>query len=211
MGADVVDRCEQIRDQIEASTSSYEKDKLKERLAKMSSGVAVIKVGGSSEVVVNEKKDRITDALNATRAAVEEGVVSGGGFALLYASNILSDLPVGNADQKTGVDIVSRSMQVPAKTIIRNAGEEGAVMIGKCLEQNDINYGYDAATGKFLNFMDAGILDPVKVCRTALADAASVAGLLTTTEAVITELPKDDPIVPTAPGSNMGGMPGMGF
>lgn len=207
----LLERCEQIRDSIEQSTSSYEKDKLKERLAKLSNGIAVIKVGGSSEVVVNEKKDRITDALNATRAAVEEGIVPGGGFALLYASKILVDLPVGNADQKTGVDIVSRSMQVPAKTIIRNAGEEGAVMIGKCLEQNDINYGYDAATGKFLNFMDAGIVDPVKVCRTALADAASVAGLLTTTEAVITEFPKNYPPVPAVPGNNMGGMPGMGF
>jgi len=208
----LLERCEQIRDSIEQSTSSYEKDKLKERLAKLSNGIAVIKVGGSSEVVVNEKKDRITDALNATRAAVEEGVVPGGGFALLYASKILSDLPVGNNDQKTGVDIVSRSMEVPAKTIIHNAGEEGAVMIGKCLEQNDINYGYDAATGKFLNFMDAGILDPVKVCRTALADAASVAGLLTTTEAVIVELPKEDPPSPAgAPGGGMNGMPGMGF
>merc|ERR1719473_906431 len=208
----LVERCEQIRDAIDQTTSSYEKDKLKERLAKLSSGVAVIKVGGSSEVVVNEKKDRITDALNATRAAVEEGIVPGGGCALLYASKIIKDLPVNNQDQKVGVEIVRKAIEVPAKTIICNAGEEGAVMIGKCLEQNDINYGYDAATGKFLNFMDAGILDPVKVCRTALADAASVAGLLTTTEAVITELPKEDPPAPAgAPGGGMGGMPGMGF
>lgn len=208
----LVERCEQIRDAIEQTTSSYEKDKLKERLAKLSSGVAVIKVGGSSEVVVNEKKDRITDALNATRAAVEEGIVPGGGFALLYASRILTDLSVSNSDQKMGVDIVRRAIQVPAKTIIRNAGEEGAVMIGKCLEQDNVNYGYDAASGKFLNFMDAGILDPVKVVRTALGDAASVAGLLTTTEAVITDLPRNDPPMTAGPpGGGMGGMQGMGF
>jgi len=208
----LVERCEQIRDAIEQTTSSYEKDKLKERLAKLSSGVAVIKVGGSSEVVVNEKKDRITDALNATRAAVEEGIVPGGGFALLYASRILTELSAANSDQKMGVDIVRRAIQVPAKTIIRNAGEEGAVMIGKCLEQDNVNYGFDAASGKFLNFMDSGILDPVKVVRTALGDAASVAGLLTTTEAVITDIPKDDPPMTAGPpGGGMGGMPGMGF
>lgn len=208
----LVERCEQIRDAIEQTTSSYEKDKLKERLAKLSSGVAVIKVGGSSEVVVNEKKDRITDALNATRAAVEEGIVPGGGFALLYASRILTELSATNSDQKMGVDIVRRAIQVPAKTIIRNAGEEGAVMIGKCLEQDNVNYGFDAASGKFLNFMDSGILDPVKVVRTALGDAASVAGLLTTTEAVITDIPKDDPPMTAGPpGGGMGGMPGMGF
>lgn len=206
------ERCEQIRSAIEQTTSSYEKDKLKERLAKLSRGIAVIKVGGSSEVVVNEKKDRITDALNATRAAVEEGVVPGGGFALLYAAKVLNDLSVNNLDQKMGVDIVRKAIEVPAKTIIRNAGEEGAVMIAKCLEQDDTNYGFDAATGKFLNFMDAGILDPVKVCRTALGDAASIAGLLTTTEVVITDLPKDDASAPVGPpGGGMGGMPGMGM
>jgi len=208
----LVERCEQIRDAIEQTTSSYEKDKLKERLAKLSSGVAVIKVGGSSEVVVNEKKDRITDALNATRAAVEEGIVPGGGFALLYASRILTEISASNSDQKMGVDIVRKAIQVPAKTIIRNAGEEGAVMIGKCLEQDNVNYGFDAASGEFLNFMDSGILDPVKVVRTALGDAASVAGLLTTTEAVITDLPKEDPPMAAGPpGGGMGGMPGMGF
>jgi len=208
----ISDRIETIRDAIEETTSSYEKDKLKERLAKLSSGIAVIKVGGSSEVVVNEKKDRITDALNATRAAVEEGVVPGGGFALLYASRILAELPVNNQDQKVGIEIVRKAIEVPAKTIICNAGEEGSVMIGKCLEQDNINWGFDAATNQFINFMDAGILDPVKVVRTALGDAASVAGLLTTTEAVITDLPKDDPPASTgAPGGGMSGMPGMGY
>jgi len=207
----VLERCETIRDAIEQTTSSYEKDKLKERLAKLSNGIAVIKVGGSSEIVVNEKKDRITDALNATRAAVEEGVVPGGGYALLYASKILVDLSVNNPDQEMGVNIVRKAMEAPAKSIIRNAGEEGAVMIGKCLEQDDTNYGFDAATGQFLNFMDAGILDPVKVVRTALGDAASVAGLLTTTEAVIIDLPKEDPPANSGPsGGSMGGMPGMG-
>merc|ERR1719361_1084353 len=142
---DVSDRCDQIRDAIEITTSTYEKDKLKERLAKLSSGIAVLKVGGSSEVVVNEKKDRITDALNATRAAVEEGVVAGGGCALLYASRILKDLPVSNPDQKVGVEIVQRALQVPAKTIIRNAGDEGSVVTGKLLEQDNTNYGYDSS------------------------------------------------------------------
>merc|ERR550525_992341 len=188
----VEQRCEQIRDAIEASTSTYEKDKLKERLAKLSAGVAVIKVGGSSEVVVNEKKDRITDALNATRAAVEEGVVPGGGCALLYASKILEDLPVGNQDQKVGVEIVRKALQMPAKTIVRNAGDEGSVVCGKLLEQTNPNYGYDSAMGEFKDLLEAGIIDPVKVVRTALNDAASVAGLLTTTETVITDLPKPD-------------------
>merc|ERR550517_389949 len=135
----VADRCEQIRDLIEASTSTYETDKLKERLAKLSSGVAVIKVGGASEVVVNEKKDRITDALNATRAAVEEGVVPGGGCALLYSSKIIEDLPVANQDQKVGVEIVRKALQMPAKTIVRNAGGEGSVIVGKLLEGNDFS------------------------------------------------------------------------
>jgi len=189
---DVTDRCEQIRDMIEASTSSYEKDKLKERLAKMSSGVAVIKVGGSSEVVVNEKKDRITDALNATRAAVEEGVVPGGGCALLYASRSLNDLKVKNEDQQVGVSIVQKAVMAPAKTIVRNAGGEGSVVAGKLMEANDFNMGYDSFHGEYKNLMEAGIIDPVKVVRTALGDAASVAGLLTTTEAVIVDEPEQD-------------------
>merc|ERR1712224_818904 len=188
----LLERCEQIRDSIEQSTSSYEKDKLKERLAKLSNGIAVIKVGGSSEVVVNEKKDRITDALNATRAAVEEGVVPGGGCALLYSSKILDNIECDNQDQKVGVDIVRRALQVPSKTIVQNAGDEGAVVAGKLLEQDNTNLGYDSATGEYKNLMEAGILDPVKVVRTALNDASSVAGLLTTTEAVIIELPQKE-------------------
>merc|ERR1719282_2193310 len=185
----VQDRCEQIRDLIEASTSTYETDKLKERLAKLSSGVAVIKVGGASEVVVNEKKDRITDALNATRAAVEEGVVPGGGCALLYASKTLKDLQVKNEDQQLGVKIVECAVQVPAKTIVRNAGEEGSVVAGKLLEMNNPSMGYDSFVGEYKDMLKAGIIDPVKVVRTALSDAASVAGLLTTTEAVIVDEP----------------------
>merc|ERR1712156_1407988 len=188
----VAERCESIRDNIETTTSQYEKDKLKERLAKLSAGVAVIKVGGSSEVVVNEKKDRITDALNATRAAVEEGVVPGGGCALLYASKSHEGLTVKNEAQQVGVSIVQKAVQVPAKTIVRNAGEEGSVVAGKLLESNDFNMGYDSYYGKYKNMMDAGIIDPVKVVRTALGDAASVAGLLTTTEAVIVDEPEKD-------------------
>lgn len=187
--ANLTDRCEQIRDAIEASTSSYEKDKLKERLAKLSSGVAVIKVGGGSEVIVNEKKDRITDALNATRAAVEEGVVPGGGCALLYASKCLVDLQVKNEDQRVGVEIVKKACMVPAKSIVQNAGGEGSVIAGKLLEANDFNMGYDSYYGEYKNMMDAGIIDPVKVVRTALSDASSVAGLLTTTECVIVDEP----------------------
>merc|ERR1719330_1382307 len=203
----VDDRCESIRDLIENVTSNYEKDKLKERLAKLSAGVAVIKVGGSSEVVVNEKKDRITDALNATRAAVEEGVVPGGGCALLYASKIIEDLPVTNQDQKVGVEIVRKALQTPARTIVRNAGEEGSVVAGKLLEQGNTNYGFDSATGEFKDLMEAGIIDPVKVVRTALQDATSIAGPLTTTETVITDIPKE---TPPATAGQMGGMGGMG-
>jgi len=198
-------RCEQIRDGIESSSSTYEKDKLKERLAKLSSGVAVIKVGGSSEVVVNEKKDRITDALNATRAAVEEGVVPGGGCALLYASKILQDFEVSNQDQKVGVEIVRKALLVPAKTIVQNAGEEGSVVVGKLLEQSNVNWGYDSAKAEYVHMMEMGILDPVKVVRTALNDAASVAGLLTTTEAVIIDIPsKSDASAAQMPGQGMG-------
>lgn len=210
-------RCEQIRDAIEATTSTYEKDKLKERLAKLSSGVAVIKVGGASEVVVNEKKDRITDALNATRAAVEEGVVPGGGCALLYASKILADVDAPNTDQKVGMEIVRKALMVPSKTIVQNAGDEGAVVAGKLLEQSNVNFGYDSATGQYKDMMVAGILDPVKVVRTALNDACSVAGLLTTTEAVIIDEPERGnkstggaPGMPGGMGGNpMGGMGGM--
>lgn len=188
---DVADRCEQIREAIENTSSTYEGDKLKERLAKLSSGVAVLKVGGGSEVAVSEKKDRITDSLNATRAAVEEGVVIGGGFALMYASKALDGFTAKNADQAVGVDIVRRALQVPAKTIVRNAGGEGSVVVGKLLEMDDICMGYDSYHGEYKNLFTAGVIDPVKVVRTALSDAASVAGLLTTTECVIVDEPEE--------------------
>jgi len=189
---DVADRCEQIREAIENTTSTYETDKLKERLAKLSSGIAVLKVGGASEVAVNEKKDRITDSLNATRAAVEEGVVTGGGCALMYATRALKGFQVKNEDQGVGVDIVRRALQVPAKTIVRNAGGEGSVVVGKLLEQEDICMGFDSFHGEYKDLVKAGVIDPVKVVRTALADAASVAGLLTTTEAVIVDEPEEE-------------------
>jgi len=188
----VADRCEQIRDAIDNSTSSYEKDKLKERLAKLSSGVAVIKVGGSSEVAVSEKKDRITDSLNATRAAVEEGVVPGGGFALMYATRCLKSFVAKNEDQQVGVSIVMKALQVPAKTIVKNAGGEGSVVVGKLLEQDDLHFGYDSYHGEYKDMVKSGIIDPVKVVRTALADASSVAGLLTTTECVIVDEPEEE-------------------
>merc|ERR550534_787963 len=202
----IEDRCNSIKAQVEKTESNYEKEKLNERLAKLSGGVAVIKVGGSSEVEVNEKKDRVTDALNATRAAVEEGTVPGGGTALLYSTLILNDVQAPNRDQQFGVDLVKRALAVPAKTIVQNAGGEGAVVCGKLLESGnpDSTYGYDSSKDEYVDLVKVGIIDPVKVVRTALADAASVAGLMATTEVVITDLPKDDP--PPPMGGGMGGM-----
>merc|ERR1712048_816591 len=196
-----------IKTQMEATESTYEKEKLSERLAKLSGGVAVIKVGGSSEVEVNEKKDRITDALNATRAAVEEGTVPGGGSALLYSSLVLDGLKAPNQDQQYGINIVRQAVQMPAKTIVKNAGLEGAVVCGKLLEDGDANAvkGFNSQTEQFVDMVEAGIIDPVKVVRTALCDAASVAALMSTTEAVIVEEPKDDKPPAGMPGS-MGGM-----
>merc|ERR1711865_474494 len=203
----VKERCEQIRDTMDLTKSEYEKDKLKERLAKLSGGVAVIKVGGASEVEVGEKKDRINDALCATRAAVEEGIVPGGGCALLFASKALDALEASdeciNEDQRVGVRIVRTAVRKPAHTIASNAGEEGSVIVGKLLETDDKSIGFNAATGVYENMVAAGVIDPLKVVRTALLDAASVAGLMTTTEVMITDLPKDD-----AAGGGMGG--GMG-
>jgi len=208
----VDDRCSAIRAQMDRTESTYEKEKLSERLAKLAGGVAVIKVGGVSEVEVNEKKDRITDALNATRAAVEEGTVPGGGCALLYSSLILDGVKAANQDQQYGVNIVKQAVAVPAKTIIHNAGLEGAVVAGKLLESGDANStkGFDSSKDVYVDMLEAGIIDPVKVVRTALCDAASVAGLMSTTEAVIVEAPKPDgPAAPPGvPG--MGGMGGMG-
>jgi len=199
----IEERCDLIRESIADTASEYEKEKLQERLAKLSGGVAVLRVGGATETEVSEKKDRVTDALNATRAAVEEGIVAGGGTALLYATRSLKDLPVANNDQKYGIEIMRQALQYPAKTIASNAGAEGAVVVGKLLESSDTNYGFDAQNGEYVDMVAKGIIDPTKVVRSALVDAASVASLMTTTEAMVVELPKkDDP----PPGGGMGGM-----
>ncbi|XP_057959286.1 chaperonin CPN60-2, mitochondrial [Malania oleifera] len=201
----IEERCELIRSAIELSTSDYDKEKLQERLAKLSGGVAVLKIGGASEAEVGEKKDRVTDALNATKAAVEEGIVPGGGVALLYAAKELEKLPTANFDQKIGVQIIQNALKTPVHTIASNAGVEGSVVVGKLLEQSDPDLGYDAAKGEYVDMVKAGIIDPLKVIRTALVDAASVSSLMTTTEAVVVELPKDEKEVP-AMGGGMGGM-----
>ncbi|KAG1672436.1 hypothetical protein FOA52_013222 [Chlamydomonas sp. UWO 241] len=187
------DRCDMIRQAMDTSTSDYDKEKLQERLAKLSGGIAVLKIGGASEVEVGEKKDRVTDALNATKAAVEEGIVAGGGAALLHASKTLDAVAakLTNFDQKIGVQIIQNALRVPMKTIASNAGVEGAVIVGKVLEMEDPDHGYDAATGVFTNMIKAGIIDPLKVVRTALVDAASVSSLITTSECVIAEMPED--------------------
>ncbi|KAI3455564.1 hypothetical protein Pfo_012227 [Paulownia fortunei] len=181
----IEERCEQLRTAIEKSTAMFDKEKAQERLSKLSGGVAVFKVGGASEAEVGERKDRATDALNATRAAVEEGIVPGGGVALLYATRVLRDLQTANEDQKRGVEIIENALKAPTFTIASNAGADGALVLGKLLEQDDLNLGYDAAKGQYVNMVKAGIIDPVKVIRTALVDAASVSLLLTTTEATI--------------------------
>jgi chaperonin GroEL len=204
---DIEARCDQIRKQIEETTSDYDREKLQERLAKLAGGVAVIKVGGASEVEVKEKKDRVEDAMHATRAAVEEGILPGGGTALLYATNVLKNLKVENDDQRYGVDIVKRALSAPLKQIAQNAGHDGAVIAGKILESKDNTYGFDAQSGKFCDLVKAGIVDPTKVVRTALIDAVSVAALLTTTEAMITDKPEEKS-APAMP--DMGGMGGMG-
>ncbi|KAF9686204.1 hypothetical protein SADUNF_Sadunf03G0134300 [Salix dunnii] len=200
----IEERCEQIRSAVESSTSDYDKEKLHERLAKLSGGVAVLKIGGASEAEVGEKKDRVTDALNATKAAVEEGIVPGGGAALLYASKELDKLQTANFDQKIGVQIIQNALKTPVHTIATNAGVEGAVVVGKLLEQDNPDLGYDAAKGEYVDMVKAGIVDPLKVIRTALVDAASVSSLMTTTEAVITELPKDENVAPAMGGPGMG-------
>ena len=203
-------RVEQIRSQIEITTSDYDREKLQERLAKLAGGVAVIKVGGATEVEVKERKDRVDDALHATRAAVEEGIVPGGGTALLYATKALEGLKGANEDQTRGVDIVRRALQAPVRQIAANAGHDGAVVSGKLLEANDPTLGFNAQTDVYENLVAAGVVDPTKVVRTALQDAASVAGLLVTTEATIAELPEDKPAPAGMPGG-MGGMGGMDF
>ena len=204
---DIKGRCAQIRAQIEETTSDYDREKLQERLAKLAGGVAVIRVGGSTEVEVKERKDRVDDALHATRAAVEEGIVPGGGVALTRASTILAGIKGDNADQTFGIEIVRKAIQTPLRQIAENAGADGAVIAGKVLENDDYNWGYDAQTGEFKDLVAAGIIDPAKVVRTALQDASSVAGLLVTTEAMVAERPEKK--APPMPGGG-GGMGGMG-
>jgi chaperonin GroEL len=206
---DIVGRCNQIRAQVEETTSDYDREKLQERLAKLAGGVAVIRVGGASEIEVKERKDRVDDALHATRAAVEEGVVAGGGVPLARASLILSKLKADNDDQRFGIEIVRKAVQAPLRQIAENAGEDGAVIAGKILDRDEYNWGYDAQAGEFKDLVKAGIVDPTKVVRTALQDAASVAGLLVTTEAMVAEAPKKQTPPPPMPGG--GGMGGMDF
>jgi len=208
---DIKGRVESIRSQIENSTSEYDKEKLQERLAKLAGGVAIIKVGGSSEVEVKERKDRVDDALHATHAAVEEGIVPGGGTALLYASKALDNLSGVNEDQTRGVDIVRKALQAPLRQIAQNAGHDGAVVAGRLIDGNDQNQGFNAQTEKYENLVEAGVIDPTKVVRSALQDAASVAGLIITTEAAICEMPEDKPAMPGMGGGGMGGMGGMDF
>ncbi|SCA57114.1 chaperone Hsp60, peptide-dependent ATPase, heat shock protein [Candidatus Terasakiella magnetica] len=211
---DIVQRCNQIKAQTEETTSEYDREKLQERLAKLAGGVAVIQVGGATEIEVKERKDRVDDALHATRAAVEEGIISGGGTALLYAVRALEGVEGDNADQKVGVDIIRRALQSPIRQIAENAGHDGAVVSGKLLEGTDPKTGFNAQTGEYTDLVAAGVIDPVKVVRTALQDAASVAGLLITTEAMVADKPEAAgaaaaPAMPDMGG--MGGMGGMGF
>jgi chaperonin GroEL len=208
--ADITGRVNQIRAQIEETTSDYDREKLQERLAKLAGGVAVIRVGGSSEVEVKERKDRVDDALHATRAAVEEGIVPGGGVALARASLILAKLKFDNEDQRVGIDIVRKAIQVPLRQIAENAGEDGAVIAGKVLDKDEYAYGFDAQSGEFKDMVKAGIIDPTKVVRTALQDAASVAALIITTEAGVVERPEKKAGGGMPGGGGMGGMGGMG-
>jgi chaperonin GroEL len=199
-------RINQIKVQIEETTSDYDREKLQERLAKLSGGVAIIKVGGSTEVEVKERKDRVEDALHATRAAVEEGIVPGGGVALLRTSKVLDDLKVENEDQKIGINIVRKALSWPARLIAINAGEDGSVVVGKILERAAYSYGYNAQTGEYGDLTSQGVVDPTKVVRNALQGAASIAGLLVTTEAMVAEKPKKEAAHPPMPGGGMGGM-----
>jgi chaperonin GroEL len=205
---DIEARVAQIKQQIDETTSDYDKEKLQERLAKLAGGVAVIKVGGSTEIEVKEKKDRVDDALNATRAAVEEGIVPGGGIMLLRAKKAIDRTKSENPDVQAGINIVLRALEAPIRQIAENSGVEGSIVVGKVLESKDAEYGFDAQNETYVDMFKAGIVDPAKVVRTALQDAASVAGLLITTEAMVAELPK--PETPPMPGGG-GGMGGMGF
>jgi chaperonin GroEL len=208
--ADIEARIGQIKQQIEDTTSDYDKEKLQERLAKLAGGVAVIKVGGSSEIEVKERKDRVDDALNATRAAVEEGIVPGGGVALLWAAKSLK-VKGDNDDQEAGVNIIRRALQAPIRQIAENAGVEGSIVVGKVTDHKSPSFGFDAQTGEYGDLIAKGIIDPAKVVRVALQDASSVAGLLVTTEAMVAERPKKDSGSPAMPGGGMGGMGGMDY
>jgi chaperonin GroEL len=209
--ADIEARCAQIRQQVEDTTSDYDREKLQERLAKLAGGVAVIRVGGATEVEVKERKDRVDDAMHATRAAVEEGIVAGGGVALLYATRALANLKPVNDEQRVGIDIVRRALQSPVRQIAGNAGMDGSIVVGKLNDQNDPAFGYDAQTGEYVDMFKAGIIDPTKVVRAALQDAASVAGLLITTEAMVAEKPEKKAPPMGGPGGGMGGMGDMDF
>jgi len=210
---DIQGRCNQIRAQVEETSSDYDREKLQERLAKLAGGVAVIRVGGATEIEVKEKRDRVEDAMNATRAAVEEGIVPGGGVALLRASRVLDGLKQENDDQRVGIEIIRKALQAPVRQIAENAGVEGSIVVGKLLEKKDQNFGYNAQTDKYEDLVKSGVIDPVKVVRTALQDAGSVAGLLITTEAMVAEKPSEGgggmPAMPDMGG--MGGMGGMGM
>ena len=209
--SDIEARIAQIKAEIEETTSDYDREKLQERLAKLAGGVAVIRVGGATEVEVKERKDRVDDAMHATRAAVEEGILPGGGVALLRASEGLRKLRAGNDDQKTGIEIVRKALSTPARQIALNAGEDGSIIVGKILEKDQYGYGFDAQTGEYVDMMKKGIIDPTKVVRAALQNAASIAGLLITTEAMVAERPKKDSGSPAMPGGGMGGMGGMDY
>src|SRR5205814_8290963 len=210
--ADIEGRIQQIKAQIEETTSDYDREKLQERLAKLAGGVAVIRVGGATEVEVKERKDRVDDAMHATRAAVEEGILPGGGVALLRATRVLEKLKGDNDDQKHGIEIVRKAISWPARQIAANAGDDGSSVVGKILEKDTYAYGYDAQNGEYGNLVSKGIIDPTKVVRAALQGAASVAGLRITTEAMVAEVPKkQSPAMPGGPGGGMGGMGGMDF
>jgi chaperonin GroEL len=201
---DIEARVNQIKAQIEETTSDYDREKLQERLAKLAGGVAVIRVGGATEFEVKEKKDRVEDALNATRAAVEEGIVAGGGVALLRAKKAIGKLRSDNPDAQAGINIVLKALEAPLRQIAENSGHEGSIVVNKILENKSETYGFDAQTEEYVDMFDKGIVDPAKVVRAALQDAASVAGLLVTTEAMVAELPKDKPAMPAMPGGGMG-------
>jgi chaperonin GroEL len=209
--SDIEARIAQIKVQIEETTSDYDKEKLQERLAKLAGGVAVIRVGGATEIEVKERKDRVDDAMHATRAAVEEGILPGGGVALLRASEGLKKVRTQNDDQKTGVEIVRKALSWPARQIAINAGEDGSVIVGKILEKDQYSYGFDAQNLEYVNLVSKGIIDPTKVVRAALQNAASIAGLLITTEAMVAERPKKESAAPGMPGGGMGGMGGMDY